>query len=74
MRYEHDTAGRTTLRQVNRLSKKPASWDYTWDAEDRPVLRRALVRRCSSRSASMIGEAGPAKAVVQKADRLAERR
>jgi RHS repeat-associated protein len=35
VRYEYDAAGRTTLRQVTRLSKKPASWHYTWDAEER---------------------------------------
>ncbi|MFF2819661.1 DUF6531 domain-containing protein [Kitasatospora cineracea] len=35
VRYEHDAAGRTVLRQVTRLSKKPDTWHYTWDAEDR---------------------------------------
>ncbi|MEU1665501.1 RHS repeat-associated core domain-containing protein, partial [Streptomyces sparsogenes] len=35
VRYEHDAAGRVTLRQKNRLSKKPDTWRYTWDAEDR---------------------------------------
>ncbi|MFD4479661.1 RHS repeat-associated core domain-containing protein [Streptomyces sp. NPDC058471] len=35
VRYEHDTAGRTTLRQKTRLSRKPDTWHYTWDAEDR---------------------------------------
>ncbi|GAA2739853.1 RHS repeat-associated core domain-containing protein [Kitasatospora cinereorecta] len=35
VRYEYDAAGRTTLRQVTRLSKKPDTWHYTWDAEDR---------------------------------------
>jgi RHS repeat-associated protein len=34
MRYEHDAAGRVTLRQKTRLSKKPDTWHYTWDAED----------------------------------------
>lgn len=33
IRYEHDAAGRITLRQVTRLSRKPDSWRYTWDAE-----------------------------------------
>lgn len=37
VRYEYDAAGRTTLRQVTRLSKKPATWRYAWDAEDRLV-------------------------------------
>nr|WP_319697170.1 RHS repeat-associated core domain-containing protein [Streptomyces sp. ME19-01-6] len=35
VRYEHDAAGRITLRQKNRLSKKPDTWRYAWDAEDR---------------------------------------
>ncbi|MEU6844893.1 DUF6531 domain-containing protein [Streptomyces sp. NPDC046716] len=35
VRYEYDDAGRTVLRQITRLSKKPANWRYTWDAEDR---------------------------------------
>ncbi|MFD6279316.1 putative T7SS-secreted protein [Streptomyces sp. NPDC060209] len=34
-RYEHDAAGRTTLRQKTRLSRKPDTWRYEWDAEDR---------------------------------------
>ncbi|MFI1854368.1 putative T7SS-secreted protein [Streptomyces sp. NPDC020480] len=34
VRYEHDEAGRVTLRQKNRLSKKPDTWRYAWDAED----------------------------------------
>ncbi|WP_369391119.1 DUF6531 domain-containing protein [Streptomyces sp. CG1] len=35
MRYEYDAAGRTILRQKTRLSRKPDTWRYTWDAEDR---------------------------------------
>ncbi|MFK4264289.1 putative T7SS-secreted protein [Streptomyces milbemycinicus] len=35
IRYEHDDAGRLTLRQKTRLSKKPDTWRYAWDAEDR---------------------------------------
>ncbi|RMI42780.1 hypothetical protein EBN88_08615 [Streptomyces triticirhizae] len=35
IRYAYDAAGRTVLRQRVRLSKKPASWRYEWDAEDR---------------------------------------
>ncbi|MEV0324371.1 RHS repeat-associated core domain-containing protein [Streptomyces sp. NPDC050658] len=35
VRYERDTAGRTTLRQKTRLSRKPDTWHYEWDAEDR---------------------------------------
>ncbi|XQE80648.1 putative T7SS-secreted protein [Streptomyces microflavus] len=34
-RYEHDALGRITLRQRTRLSRKPDTWRYTWDAEDR---------------------------------------
>ncbi|MGW7426897.1 DUF6531 domain-containing protein [Streptomyces sp. NPDC054813] len=35
VRYEHDAAGRITLRHKTRLSRKPDNWRYTWDAEDR---------------------------------------
>ncbi|MCX4832475.1 HNH/endonuclease VII fold putative polymorphic toxin [Streptomyces sp. NBC_01016] len=35
VRYEYDAAGRMVLRQKRRLSKKPDTWRYTWDAEDR---------------------------------------
>ncbi|MFF8654103.1 DUF6531 domain-containing protein [Streptomyces huasconensis] len=35
VRYEHDALGRITLRQKTRLSRKPDTWRYTWDAEDR---------------------------------------
>ncbi|MGN9756185.1 putative T7SS-secreted protein [Streptomyces sp. SD31] len=35
VRYEHDEAGRIILRQKTRLSRKPDTWRYTWDAEDR---------------------------------------
>ncbi|MGX1755377.1 DUF6531 domain-containing protein [Streptomyces lydicus] len=35
IRYEYDEAGRTVLRQQTRLSKKPATWRYEYDAEDR---------------------------------------
>ncbi|MEC4014877.1 putative T7SS-secreted protein [Streptomyces sp. H27-D2] len=34
IRYQHDAAGRLTQRQKTRLSKKPDTWHYTWDAED----------------------------------------
>ena len=34
-RYEHDAQGRVTLRQKTRLSRKPDTWRYEWDAEDR---------------------------------------
>ncbi|MFJ7268794.1 putative T7SS-secreted protein [Streptomyces sp. NPDC099050] len=35
VRYEHDAQGRTVLRQKTRLSHKPDTWRFTWDAEDR---------------------------------------
>ncbi|MET7432363.1 DUF6531 domain-containing protein, partial [Streptomyces flaveolus] len=35
VRYEHDALGRITLRQKTRLSCKPDTWRYAWDAEDR---------------------------------------
>ncbi|MER7198490.1 type IV secretion protein Rhs [Streptomyces sp. CB01635] len=35
VRYEHDALGRVTLRQKARLSRKPDTWRYEWDAEDR---------------------------------------
>ncbi|MFI7384681.1 putative T7SS-secreted protein [Streptomyces sp. NPDC049813] len=35
VRYEHDALGRVTLRQKTRLSRKPDTWRYAWDAEDR---------------------------------------
>ncbi|MFJ1745254.1 putative T7SS-secreted protein [Streptomyces sp. NPDC088116] len=35
VRYEHDELGRITLRQKRRLSRKPDTWRYTWDAESR---------------------------------------
>ncbi|MEU2094187.1 DUF6531 domain-containing protein [Streptomyces globisporus] len=38
VRYEHDAQGRVILRQKTRLSRKPETWHYGWDAEDRLVL------------------------------------
>ncbi|WP_406468535.1 DUF6531 domain-containing protein [Streptomyces hirsutus] len=35
VRYEYDTQGRVILRQKTRLSRKPDTWRYEWDAEDR---------------------------------------
>ncbi|MFD5714858.1 putative T7SS-secreted protein [Streptomyces pharetrae] len=37
VRYEHDVLGRVTLRQKTRLSRKPDTWRYEWDAEDRLI-------------------------------------
>ncbi len=35
VRYEHDAQGRVVLRQKTRLSRKPDTWRYEWDAESR---------------------------------------
>ncbi|AZK92710.1 MULTISPECIES: DUF6531 domain-containing protein [Streptomyces] len=35
VRYEYDAQGRVVLRQKVRLSRKPDTWRYAWDAEDR---------------------------------------
>ncbi|MER5636234.1 RHS repeat-associated core domain-containing protein [Kitasatospora sp. NPDC002227] len=35
VRYEYDAAGRIVLRQVTRLSRKPDTWQYSWDAANR---------------------------------------
>ncbi|MFF4542785.1 DUF6531 domain-containing protein [Streptomyces sp. NPDC001435] len=37
IRYEYDAAGRTTLRQKTYLSRKPDTWRYEYDTEDRLV-------------------------------------
>ncbi|MEU5400607.1 putative T7SS-secreted protein [Streptomyces sp. NPDC005963] len=33
-RYRHDTIGRVIVRQRTRLSRKPDTWHYSWNAED----------------------------------------
>ncbi|MCX4783525.1 putative T7SS-secreted protein [Streptomyces sp. NBC_01264] len=35
VRFEYDALGRVTLRQKTRLSRKPDTWRYTWDPENR---------------------------------------
>ncbi|MGW5336630.1 putative T7SS-secreted protein [Streptomyces bauhiniae] len=35
IRYEQDALGRTVLRQKTRLSRRPDTWRYEWDPEDR---------------------------------------
>ncbi|MFF4443260.1 putative T7SS-secreted protein [Streptomyces sp. NPDC001502] len=35
MRYEYDALGRMVLRQKARPSRKPDTWHYAWDTEDR---------------------------------------
>ncbi|MGW3409806.1 RHS repeat-associated core domain-containing protein [Streptomyces sp. NPDC000888] len=37
VRYEYDAQGRVVLRQKSRVSRKPDTWRYSWDAEDRLV-------------------------------------
>ncbi|WP_121716242.1 DUF6531 domain-containing protein [Streptomyces sp. E5N91] len=37
VRYEHDELGRVVLRQKVRLSRRPDTWRYEWDAEDHLV-------------------------------------
>lgn len=37
VRYEHDAAGRMTVRQKRHLSGRRETWHYTWDTEDRLV-------------------------------------
>jgi RHS repeat-associated protein len=37
IRYEHDGQGRVVLRQRKRLSRKPDTWYYEWDPDDRLV-------------------------------------
>ncbi|MEU5170062.1 putative T7SS-secreted protein [Streptomyces mutomycini] len=37
IRYEHDQLGRISLRQKTRLSRKPDTWRYEWDAESRLI-------------------------------------
>ncbi|GGN83691.1 hypothetical protein GCM10011579_072740 [Streptomyces albiflavescens] len=36
-RYEYDALGRMVLRQKKRLSRKPDTWRYTWDSENRLI-------------------------------------
>lgn len=35
IRYRHDAAGRVIQRTRTRLSRKPETWRYSWDADDR---------------------------------------
>ncbi|TDC28023.1 hypothetical protein E1265_00350 [Streptomyces sp. 8K308] len=35
--YAYDRAGRVVLRRRRRLSHKPDTWHYTWDAQDRLI-------------------------------------
>ncbi|WP_369261328.1 DUF6531 domain-containing protein [Streptomyces sp. R35] len=39
-RYSYDDQGRAVRRHRTRLSRKPETWTYTWDAEDRLVSVR----------------------------------
>ncbi|OIJ63276.1 putative T7SS-secreted protein [Streptomyces mangrovisoli] len=33
--FEHDAAGRVVVRRRTRLSRKPETWRYSWDGDDR---------------------------------------
>ncbi|MEU4997747.1 RHS repeat-associated core domain-containing protein [Streptomyces sp. NPDC021622] len=35
VRYEYDALGRIVLRQRSRLSRKPETWRYEWDVQDK---------------------------------------
>lgn len=35
VRFEYDALGRVVLRQKTRLSRRPDTWRYTWDTENR---------------------------------------
>ena len=37
VRYQHDAQGRVVMSQRKRLSRKPETWRYTWDSDDRLV-------------------------------------
>ncbi|MFE6615553.1 DUF6531 domain-containing protein [Amycolatopsis sp. NPDC057786] len=37
VRYGYDGQGRLVLRQRKRLSRKPETWQYSWDSEDRLI-------------------------------------
>ncbi|KAA2265095.1 type IV secretion protein Rhs [Solihabitans fulvus] len=37
LRFQYDPQGRVVIRQQIRLSRKPDTWHYTWDADDRLV-------------------------------------
>jgi len=39
-RYVHDAQGRLVEKVVRRLSRKPETWSYSWDADDRLVSVR----------------------------------
>jgi RHS repeat-associated protein len=37
IRYQHDRQGRVTQRQRIRISRRPDTWHYEWDADDRLI-------------------------------------
>lgn len=37
IRYRHDAAGRVVRRTRTRISRKPETWEYSWDADSRLV-------------------------------------
>ncbi|MFE0604931.1 RHS repeat domain-containing protein [Streptomyces sp. NPDC058892] len=84
VRYEHDAQGRVTLRQKTRLSRKPDTWRYTWDADDRltevttPDGTRwryrydALGRRAAKQRLTSIDASRKASAQPDRVDEVAE--
>ncbi|MGH3312405.1 MAG: DUF6531 domain-containing protein [Streptomyces sp.] len=84
VRYEHDAAGRMVLRQKRRLSKKPDTWRYTWDAEDRltfcttpdgatwSYLYDPLGRRTAKRRLTTAGDVAQELLFIWDDTRLAE--
>ncbi|MFD7921629.1 putative T7SS-secreted protein [Streptomyces sp. NPDC059740] len=80
VRYEYDALGRTTLRQKTRLSRKPDTWRYTWDTEDRLTsvttpdgtewryLYDPLGRRIAKLRMAGSGEADGAREYVERTD------
>ncbi|MFI6340630.1 RHS repeat-associated core domain-containing protein, partial [Streptomyces sp. NPDC050535] len=75
VRYEHDALGRITLRQKPRLSRRPDTWRYTWDAEDRlasAVTPDGTLWRYTydpmGRRAAKLRMAGDSETVIERTD------
>ncbi|WP_323181132.1 hypothetical protein [Streptomyces virginiae] len=59
VRYEHDAQGRVVLRQKRRLSRKPDTWRYGWDAESGQVSAERPERPRVPRPDQTTGSRGP---------------
>ncbi|WP_416975123.1 putative T7SS-secreted protein [Streptomyces sp. 4F14] len=75
VRYEHDALGRVTFRQKSRLSRKPDTWRYEWDAEDRLISVTTPAGTCWSytydplgRRTSKLRLAGDGTTVAERVD------